>query len=230
MTTLHGITSLAPAPLLVALADHPELGLAHLEFEAVAGLEAARRVRSGAALDLVVLGADALESLASDGSVDAATVRPLFDSDVVAGVPDDVEAPSWDTEDDLVHALLSADRIGFSTGPSGTAVRRLAADLGVADRLEDRWVQATEGTPVASLVADGTVGLGFQQRSEMTGRPGVLVLGALPGSARIVSTFAGGVPVASTRRERAVAALDTLAGPEIEPLVRSFGLAPTDER
>ena len=59
----------------------------------------------------------------------------------------------------------AAASIGYSTGPSGIALKRLFERWGIADEIEQRLVQAPPGVPVGTLVARGEVELGFQQLS-----------------------------------------------------------------
>ena len=54
------------------------------------------------------------------------------------------------------------------------------------------------GTPVGRLIAQGQVALGFQQRSEMVGLPGVHVLGPLPEPVAYTTTFSAGIPAQIT--------------------------------
>jgi molybdate transport system substrate-binding protein len=66
---------------------------------------------------------------------------------------------------------------------------RLLERWGVAGELASRLVQAPAGVPVAALLAQGRVELGFQQLSELIGIDGVDVLGTLPPGADFVTTF-----------------------------------------
>ncbi|MFD8594318.1 substrate-binding domain-containing protein [Kitasatospora sp. NPDC059646] len=218
MDQISGLSSMATRPILADLSEH--LRLAHglpVRFESAGGVEVARRVREGAAADLLVLAEGALAALARTGHVLGGTVRPLWVSQVVAAVPEGAPVPALDSESDLRAALLSARGIAYSTGPSGTALVELIGRLGLADRLADRLVQAPPGVPAGTLLASGRAGLAFQQRSELAGLPGVLVVGPLPGDAAIDSVFAGGVLAASARPGRAGEVLDLLgSGPASE--------------
>jgi molybdate transport system substrate-binding protein len=67
--------------------------------------------------------------------------------------------------------------------------------------------------PVAQLVADGAVELGFQQLSEMLGAPGIRVVGGMPPGCEIVTTFSGGVCAASPQPEAVRALLAFMQSP-----------------
>ncbi|WP_035870501.1 substrate-binding domain-containing protein [Kitasatospora cheerisanensis] len=220
-----GLSSMATRPVLTELSAH--LGDAHgvpVRFESAGGVEVARRVRAGAAADLLVLAEGALAELAAEGLLLAGTVRPLWVSQVVAAVPEGAAVPPLGTESELRAALLSAGSIAYSTGPSGTALLALIGRLGLAGALAGRLVQAPPGVPAGSLLAAGRADLAFQQRSELTGLPGVRVLGPLPGDAAIDSVFGGGVLASSARPDRARAVLDLLGSDAASGIARARGM------
>jgi molybdate transport system substrate-binding protein len=199
-----------------------------VELESVGGVDAARRVGSGEAVDLVFLADGALRRLAGEGRVGA--VVPLLLSRVAVGVPGDSAAtvpsgPAYRSAAELREALLAASRIGYSTGPSGDALVGLIGGWGLAHELEPRLVQASPGIPVARLIADGEVDLGLQQLSELVGHAGVRVLGALPDECAIETTFSGAVATASTRRDAAATVLADIASEATVPIRNAHAFA-----
>jgi molybdate transport system substrate-binding protein len=213
----------------LAVAIERQHGIA-VSFTSAGGVEIARRVRDGAAVDVVVLAADAMDALHSDGLLASATLRPLFVSQVVAAVPAASTAPALATEDDVRAAVANADRVGYSTGPSGAALLALLERWELRDELRDRLVQARPGVPVGSLIASGEVDLGFQQRSELLDVTGVRVLGPLPGAAAISTTFSGGVLAASTQPELAAKVLGLLCTDAAAVVVASRGMTVASDR
>jgi molybdate transport system substrate-binding protein len=121
--------------------------------------------------------------------------------------------PDIGSEDAVRAAVLAAPTIGYSTGPSGTALLALFRRWGIADQVQMKLVQARAGVPVGSLVAQGTVALGFQQRSELVGVAGIQLLGDLPPAIAIDTIFSGAVAATSTRPDAVRALLAWLAGP-----------------
>lgn len=203
------------ADLLAAAAA---AGLPTVDVESVGGVDAAARVAAGEPFDLVFLASGALARLADGGSVDSATVRPIVLSQVAAAVPSGSgepaarpDGPAFADAEELRAALRSASRIGYSTGPSGTALVGMIDAWGLADELGDRLVKARPGVPVAEFVAAGTVDLGFQQLSELAGHPGVRILGILPEDCAIATVFAGAVAAAAASSASAVEVLAFLA-------------------
>lgn len=199
--------------------------LARVDVESVGGVDAAERVAAGEAFDLVFLAAGAMSSLAAEGHVDAATVTPLVLSQVAVAVPSGSaeqamrpDGPAFADADGLRDALRDATRIGYSTGPSGTALVKMIEDWGMSSEVGDRLVQTRPGIPVARSLADGEVDLGFQQLSELVGQPGVRILGVMPDDCAIDTVFSGGVVTASVDQARARQVLSFFASAAVAPV------------
>ena len=198
-------------------------------FESVGGVDAATRVQAGEPFDVVVLAADAIDKLIAGGSVLAGSRVDLVRSPVAIAVGAGATRPDISSEDALRRAVLAAASVGYSTGPSGTALLELFERWGIAGEIRDRLVKAPAGVPVAKLVADGTVEIGFQQLSEMLGQPGIDVVGAMPAGCEIVTTFSGGVCAASTRADEVRALLAWLQSPATTEAKRRQGMDPAQE-
>ena len=207
-----------------------DAGLPSVEIESVGGVDAEARVAAGEQLDLVFLASGALARLAVGGHVDEATVRPIALSQTAVAVPSDAVATATATAPGgaafadataLRAALRAAGRIGYSTGPSGTALVRLIEEWGLAEELGGRLVQARAGVPVAASLAVGDVDLGFQQLSELAGQPGVRILGVLPPDCAIDTVFAGAVAAASSHPGPAAKVLAFFASMETRAIVEA---------
>ncbi|WP_327256572.1 substrate-binding domain-containing protein [Streptomyces sp. NBC_01244] len=222
---ISGLSSMATRPVLAELTEHIRRaeGLA-VRFDSAGGVEIARRVRAGAESDVLVLAEEALAGLADEGYVLGDSLRPLWVSQVVAAVPQGTPVPALRSESDLRAVLLSAKRIAYSTGPSGTALVGLITRLDLAGALGDRLVQAPPGVPAGSLLSSGRADLAFQQHSELMDLPGVVVAGPLPGEHAISSTFCGGVLAVSSRPDRARAVLDFLGSGPAWKTARAKGM------
>jgi molybdate transport system substrate-binding protein len=90
-------------------------------------------------------------------------------------------------------------------------------------------VQATPGVPVGSLVAQGKVSLGFQQRSELIHLDSIAILGPMPEPVQIVTIFSGAVCTASQQPQAVRALLDFMASRQSAEAKRRQGMEPAFE-
>jgi molybdate transport system substrate-binding protein len=198
--------------------------------EAVGGVDAAKRVQTGEAFDVVVLASDAIDRLVAAGHLHAGSKVDLVRSGVAACVRAGSTAPDISSEEAVKRAVLAARSISCSTGPSGVALAKLFGRWGIADDIAGRMVQAPPGVPVGTLVARGEVELGFQQLSELLHVEGITVVGPLPPAIQIITTFSAGihasVPAGSPQWERVSAMLDYMRSPLASEAMQRQGMEP----
>ena len=194
--------------------------------ESVGGVDAAKRVQAGEAVDVVVLASNAIDQLMADGKLVAGSRVDLVRSGVSVAVRAGAPRPAIGSEDELKRAVLSAQTLSYSTGPSGVALARLFERWGIAEEIRPRIVQVPPGVPVGSLVADGRVELGFQQLSEMMSLTGIDVIGPLPPAIQIITTFSAGLSVTSTKTHAAGALLAFMASPAAADAKVRHGMEP----
>ena len=216
---------MATRGLLAELAGACPLDGVELRFESTGGVDAARRVAAGEVFDLVVLAADAMDKLAAAGHLMAGSLQAIANSPMAIAVRAGAPRPDVGSEGALREAVLLAHRIGYSTGPSGVALIALFDRWGITQALGDRLLQARPGVPVGSLIADGSVDLGFQQLSELLHVDGIEVLGPMPAGIEIVTTFTGAIGAYSTQEAEARQALSFLCSKAAAAAKRRHGMA-----
>jgi molybdate transport system substrate-binding protein len=225
--TIKGISSMATRQVLAELAaDYEQRAGRAAQFESVGGVDAAKRVQAGERFDLVVLASDAIDKLLLGAALVAGSKVDLVQSPVAVAVRAGAPCPDIASENALRAAVRSASTIGYSTGPSGTALMRLFERWGMAADIASRLVQAPPGVPVGTMVARGEVALGFQQLSELIHVDGITVAGQLPEPVQIITTFSGAVCAASTQPQAARDLLAFMASPEAAAAKRRQGMEP----
>jgi molybdate transport system substrate-binding protein len=197
-----------------------------VHFRSVGGVDAARLVRDGHPFDLVVLASNAIDALIADGHLVADSRTDVARSNVALAVRAGTPRPAIHDAKALRETLLAARSVGYSTGPSGTALMKLLAVWGIEAAMAERFVLAPPGVPVGQLVANGVVELGFQQLSELMNLPGIDVLGTMPRDCAIVTTFSAALCGGAAHPGHARDLLQVLRSSTTDELKRRHGMEP----
>jgi molybdate transport system substrate-binding protein len=208
------------------LADWQAQGGAAAAMESMGGVDAARRVQAGEAFDLVILAADAMAKLDAAGCLVPGSRVDLVLSGTSVAVPAGADLPDISSEAAVRAAVLAAPSLSYSTGPSGVALARLFERWGIAEQIKGRILTPPPGTPVAQLLAQGQVALGFQQLSELIHAPGIAIVGPMPADIAIDTVFTGAVRQGSARLDDTRALLAFMASPQADAAKRRQGMSP----
>jgi len=219
------LSSMATRELLNELAAEYERSTGQsVVAEAAGGVDVAKRVRAGESVDVVVLSSTAIDSLIAAGSLLPDSRVDLVRSGVAIAVREGAPRPDVGTEEAVKRAVSGAKTLSYSTGPSGVYLEKLFDRWGILQDIRARIVVPPPGVPVGSLVAKGTVELGFQQLSELMTLPGIQVIGPLPAEIQTITVFSGGVSPGCDRPELARALLSYMASPAVTALKGRFGM------
>jgi molybdate transport system substrate-binding protein len=184
------------------------------------------RLRGGETADVVILTKQALDELAADGNVVAASCVDLARSFVGIAVKAGAAHPDIATEPALRATLLGARSIAYSRiGASGIFFAQLIERLGIGSEVNSRARIIPSGL-TAELLAGGEADLAVQQISELKQVAGVDVVGPIPRDLQTPAVFSAGRWAASAKVAQAEALLKYLASPEVAPMLRESGLEP----
>jgi molybdate transport system substrate-binding protein len=219
-----GISSMATRQILAELsgAYQGRTGKS-VAIEAVGGVDAAKRIRAGEKFDIIVLADDAMKKLEAEGFLKAGTRAGFAESSIAVAVRAGTKRPDLTSEATTKAAVLAAQSVGYSTGPSGTHALKLLEKWGVD---KARIVQAPPGVPVGALIARGDVELGFQQMSEFLDVQGIEVAGLLPAEIQSVTLFACGVGAAAGNEAGARDLIGYLTSPDTDATKWKHGMEP----
>ena len=192
--------------------------------EAAGGVDVAKRVQAGEAVDVVVLASNAIDKLMAEGKVLAGSRVDLVRSGVAIAVRAGATKPDLSDEAAVRRAVLAARTLSYSTGPSGVYLEKMFERWGVLEQIRSRIVVPPPGTPVGSLVASGAAELGFQQLSELQNLAGIDVVGPLPPAIQTITVFSGGVASACQQPEAARALLSFMAAAEATATKQRHGM------
>src|SRR6185436_6586177 len=168
--------------------------------ESVGGLDAAKRVRAGEPLDVVILAREVIDDLIGAARIVEGSRVDVAVSAIGVAVRSGTPHPDISSSNGVKAAVLAARKIGYSTGPSGQYLAKLFGRWDPDGRLKDRITVAPVGVPLGSLVSRGDIDLAFQRLSELGG-DGSVVVGQLPPDMLMMTTLVGGVARASAQRE-----------------------------
>src|SRR3974390_1340065 len=134
MSAIKLISSMAPRELLKELTAHFSANTAKtVEYEAAGGVEVAKRVRRGEPFDAVVLARNAIIELAKDDLLVASSVADIAESGIAVAVRADADPPDISNEAAVKRAILAANSVSYSTGPSGVYLEKKFAAWGILE-------------------------------------------------------------------------------------------------
>jgi molybdate transport system substrate-binding protein len=185
-----------------------------------------KELESGAAGDLAILTAEAIDDLIKHGKVVTGSRVDLARSGIGVAVRKGAKRPDIASPEALKRALLAAKSVAHSkSGMSGIYFPTVLARLGIADVMKPKIVIPDPGTPVGEVVATGEAEIGIQQISELLPVAGIEIVGPLPDALQRITTFSGGVLTAAKEPNVAAALLKFVAA-ESPRLLKQKGLEP----
>lgn len=190
------------------------------------GVDAARLIRAGGPVDVVVLASNVMAQLEREGHLVSGESAAFARSGMAVAVRSGALRPSIADEGSVKRATLEAHKICYSTGPSGDHLKQLWERWGIGDAVAQRAIQAPPGVPVGEIVARGQADLGFQQLSELLHLPGIDIVGPLPPEIQTLTIFSAGVGRASSHIEEAREFVSYLTSIDAEAAIRRHGMEP----
>ncbi len=195
-----------------------------VKLESVGGVNAKNRVEAGEPFDIVILASSALNNLIVSGKVVSDSKVNIVKSGIAIAVSEHSQAIDISNERAVKQAVLNANSIGYSTGPSGTYLIDLFGRWGILEQIQERLVQAPAGIPVGGLVANREIDIGFQQLSELLQLEGIKILGSLPEEIQKMTCFSAGIIENSKHTESVKELLDFFISPEVNEIKIKNGM------
>ena len=152
-----------------------------------------RMAAGGEQHDLVIISATELEELVRQGKLAAGSRVDLAKSGIGVAVRAGAPKPDIGSVDALKRALLAAETVGYTSGPSGVHMGQLIERMGIAADIKPKFRSVPSGGTIGSIIASGDCELGFQQVSELVHIPGTAYVGPLPAEVQRVTVFSSGI-------------------------------------
>ena len=159
---LKVISSMATRQILTDLiGSYEQRTGGRVTIKSTGGVDAARTVRAGEPIDVIVLASNVMEQLEAEGYIGSGSRVDFSRSGIAMAVRADAEWPSISNEESVKQAVLEARKVCYSTGPSGDHLTQVWERWGILGTISERAIQAPPGVPVAALVARGDVDSAF---------------------------------------------------------------------
>jgi molybdate transport system substrate-binding protein len=187
----------------------------------------AKRISGGEVVDIVIIAAPSIDKLILEGKLVAGSRADIAKSGVGIAVRTGLPKPDISSAEAVKRAVLAANSVAYSSGPSGFYIADLLKKMGIADQIKDKVRQPPSGVQVGELVARGEADLGFQQISELLHVKGIDYLGPLPPDIQNITVYAAGLHTAAPAPEAARALVKFLTAPEAGPIIKKIGMDPS---
>lgn len=181
-------------------------------------------IAAGEAFDLALMPRPELDALVAAGKIAAGATTDVARSTVGLAVRAGAAKPDIASVEAFKRALVAADSIAYSDGPSGAYIAELLQRLGLAPAMAPKTKLTSR--PVAELVAAGEAEIGMQQIVAILPVPGAELVGPLPAELQNVIIYAAGIGAGATAPVVARAFIAALKTPEAARLMRAKGLEP----
>jgi molybdate transport system substrate-binding protein len=183
------------------------------------------RVRSGEALDVLIMVDNGMDDLVRTGHFVPQHRRNVAVSGIGVAVKTGHPLPDISTTAAFRQALQAAKSVGYSEGASGTYfIKVVVPKLGLTEAMASKGHVVLGRRFVGEELVDGVVELGLQQLSELKLEPGITVVGPLPDELQKFSIVAAAVSSKAKAPEAGRQFLDFLNTPFAHRAIRDSGL------
>ena len=186
-----------------------------------------KRIDGGEAFDVAIITPAVVDDLAKKGRIVPGSRIDLAKVGMGVAIKEGAPAPDIGTVDAFKRTLLAAKSVAYidpkAGGSSGIYFDKLLDRLGIADQVRPK-AKLKAGGYVAELVASGEAEIAIHQISEIVPVKGVTLAGPLPAEIQNSTIYAGGIGAAAKDGAAAKALVAFLAGPAIDPILKSKGM------
>lgn len=185
-----------------------------------------KRVSGGDVFDVVIIAAPNINKLMEEGKIVRGSRTDFAKSGIGVAIRTGLPRPDISTAGSVKQAVLKANSVAYSSGPSGFYLTDLFKRLGIADQIKDKVKQPASGVQVADLLARGEADLGFQQISELIHAKNIDYLGPLPNEIQNVTVWSAGLHSSTLAPDAAKAFMKLLSAPESASIIKKTGMDP----
>ncbi len=185
-----------------------------------------KRMAAGETYDLVMISANELDQLISQGRIVAGSRVDIAHCGIGVAVRAGAPRPDISSGEALKRALLAAKTVGYTSGPSGVYMADLIERMGITGQVKPKHRGVPSGATVGTIVASGEAEIGFQQVSELVHIKGIDYIGPLPPDVQRVTVFSSGIHSGASQPDAAKALQGYLVAPAAAAVMKRHGLEP----
>jgi molybdate transport system substrate-binding protein len=190
------------------------------------------KLKAGEKPDLAVLSAPAIEALAKEGFVDAASRADLGRAETGLAVREGAPCPDISTLPAFKQTLLQLRSVAVTDpaagGSSGIYMARVFEQMGIAEDIKKKSLLKHGGRQVAEAIASGEAEAGITFLSEILPIKGTQTVGPLPKEIAFTNVYAAVLPTNSKEGAGARALIAFLTRPASRERFKAAGLEPPD--
>lgn len=183
-----------------------------------------KRIRGGEIVDIVLIAAANIDRLILDGKLVKESRTDFAKSGIGIAVRRGLPKPDVSSAEAIRQAVLEANTVAYSSGPSGFYLADLFKKMGIAEQIRDKVRQPASGTQVGELLARSEADLGFQQISELLHVKGIDYLGPLPPEIQSITIYSAALHSAAPSPYAAKALLQSLTAPDAKLILKKIGM------
>lgn len=189
-----------------------------------------KRVQGGESADVVIAPKQGMDALGKDGKLIAESAILIARSSTGIAVRRGAPKPDISTPEALKRSLLAANSFTYGNpaqgGASGIHVAKVLDRLGIASEMKGKTVFAKNIAQAVALVEEGRVELVAAQTGDLATKPGLEIVGLLPGDLRNNIDFLAAIMTGARDVAAARALIDFLRADEAAAVIKAKGLQP----
>jgi molybdate transport system substrate-binding protein len=187
-----------------------------------------KRIEGGGRVDLVILPQQGIARLVKDGRAAEGTVVARGGTGVA--IRKGASKPDISSPDAFRRTLLTAKSITYldpaGGGVSGVHVAKVLDRLGIAAEVKQKTVLHRNSDEAAALIAQGKADIGINLIQELLPKPGIDVVGPLPGELQLSIPYAAAIMNGAASPAQAQALLEFMRRPEAAAVIKAKGMEP----
>ena len=183
-----------------------------------------KRMTGGETHDLVIVSSREVDELIKLGKFEAGSRVDLAQCGIGVAVRAGAARPDISSSDALKRALIAAESVGYTRGPSGVYMGGLIERMGIAAEIKPKFKSVPSGGTIGTIVANGECEIGFQQISELVHIKGIDYIGPLPAEVQRITVFSTGIPVGARNAAAAKVLVQFLRSPAAIAEMKKHGL------